>query len=81
MHTQIVHGNSHNRKTTHRNLSKMISTQQGLKIALCNKTERGNLRFFMLCCIRIFIAGDGCTSGGSLSVVWMRPSEMNSSYH
>lgn len=85
MHTWIVHSNLHNRKTTHHNLSKMINTQQGteqgLRIALCNKRERGNLRFFMLCCIRIFIAGDGCTSGESLSMVWMSPSEMNSSFH
>lgn len=52
-----MHGNLNNMKTTHSNFSKMINAQPGtgLKIVLCNKGGRGNLRFCTLCCVRIFI--------------------------
>lgn len=74
MHAQIARGNLDNTKTTQpSNLSKIINIQQGtgLKIALYNKRERGNLRFCVLCCIRIFIASDGCISGELLSLAQM----------
>lgn len=68
-----MHGNLHNMKTIHSNLSKIINAQPGtgLKIALCNKRGRGNLRFCMLCCMRIFIVSDGCISGEPLSLAQM----------
>lgn len=68
-----MHGNLHNMETTHSNLSKMINAQPGtgLKIALCNKGGRGNLRFCALCCVRIFIVSDGCISGELLSPAQM----------